>query len=125
MKFTIDKKERHTIFKLDEQKLNSVNAPILKSELILLNTEGFKNIVLDLNEVGYSDSSGLSSLLVGNRLCSSSGGSLVICNLQPALEKLVTISQLDNVLNIVPTTQEAEDFVMMEEVARDFDTKSE
>ncbi|MFT6815401.1 MAG: anti-sigma B factor antagonist [Sphingobacteriales bacterium] len=125
MKFTIDKKERHTIFKLDEQKLNSVNAPILKSELILLNTEGFKNIILDLNEVAYSDSSGLSSLLVGNRLCSSSGGSLVICNLQPAVEKLITISQLDNVLNIVPTTQEAEDFVMMEEVAREFDTKSE
>ena len=43
----------------------------------------------------------------------------MLCGLQPAVSKLVTISQLDNVLKIVPTAKEAVDLVFMEEVERD------
>ena len=76
-------------------------------------------MVLDLSETRYIDSSGLSAVLIGHRGCRDSGGSFVLCGLQPAVAKLVTISQLDNVLKIVPTSQEAIDFVYMEEVERD------
>ena len=60
MKYTIDKQEKYSLLRLHEEKLDSSVAPGLKSELITLHAEGVKNIVLDLAEVKYTDSSGLS-----------------------------------------------------------------
>ena len=125
MKFTIDKHEKYVLFKLDETKLNSLVSPQLKSELILINTEGKRNIILDLSSVKYSDSSGLSSLLVGHRLCKNSSGSFVITGMSEYLERLITISQLENVLNITPTVEEAIDLIFMEEVERDLKREAE
>jgi hypothetical protein len=47
MKFSIDKRERFCVLKIDEEKLLSNFAPLLKSELVMLHTEGFKNIILE------------------------------------------------------------------------------
>jgi anti-sigma B factor antagonist len=119
MKFTIDKRDRLCIVKLLEEKLLSNLAPQLKSELVLLSNEGFRNIVLDLADVQYVDSSGLSALLVGNRLCKESTGTFVLTGLNSHIQKLIKISQLEPILNIVPTLSESVDFVMMEELDRD------
>ncbi|MFM6975957.1 MAG: STAS domain-containing protein [Sphingobacteriaceae bacterium] len=119
MKFTIDKHDKYIIFKLDEPKLNSLISPKLKSELILLNTEGQRNIILDLSEVQYSDSSGLGSLLVGHRICKNAEGSFIMTHLNENISRLIHISQLEEVLNIVPTNEEAIDFIFMEEIERE------
>ena len=119
MKFTVDKHEKYILIILNESKLNSLFTPQLKSELILINTEGQRNIILDLSEVKFADSSGLSSLLVGNRLCKNSDGSFILVGLTEAVARLITISQLDNVLSIVPTTEEAIDLIFMEEIEKE------
>lgn len=119
MKFTIDKHEKYVLIKLNESKLNSLMAPHLKSELILMNTEGQRNIILDLSAVKYSDSSGLSSLLVGHRLCKNAGGSFIITGINEIISKLVVISQLENVLTIVPKVDEAVDLIFMEEIEKE------
>lgn len=116
MKYTIDKQENYCIFKLNESKLDSLLAPSLKTELITLNAEGVKNIILDLSEVNYTDSSGLSSLLVGNRTIQQDGGIFVLTALSDHTMKLIKISQLDGVLNILPTVEEAVDAVIMHQV---------
>ena len=118
MRFEIDKQEKYVLFKLNEQKLNTLIAAELKSELLLLNTQGFNNIVLDLKESLYCDSSGLSAILVGNRLCRNSSGAFVITGLSDAVRKLIQISQLDQVLTITPTLAEAVEFVLSDEVER-------
>jgi anti-anti-sigma factor len=119
MKFAIDKRDRFCVLKIDEEKLLSNFAPQLKSELVMLHTEGFKNIILDLSQVQFVDSSGLSALLVGNRLSKEAGGTFVLTNLNTHIQKLVKISQLESILNIVPSLSESVDFVMMEELDRD------
>jgi anti-anti-sigma factor len=119
MKFSIDKRDRFCVLKVDEEKLLSNFAPQLKSELVMLHTEGFKNIILDLSQVQFVDSSGLSALLVGNRLSKEAGGTFVLTNLNTHIQKLVKISQLESILNIVPSLSESVDFVMMEELDRD------
>lgn len=119
MKFSIDKRDRFCVLKVDEEKLLSNFAPQLKSELVMLHTEGFKNIILDLGAVQFVDSSGLSALLVGNRLSKEAGGTFVLTNLNTHIQKLVKISQLESILNIVPSLSESVDFVMMEELDRD------
>jgi anti-sigma B factor antagonist len=119
MKFSIDKHEKYVLIKLNESKLNSLISPQLKSEFILTNTEGLRNIILDLSAVKYSDSSGLSSLLVGHRLCKNSDGNFIITGLNENINRLITISQLENVLSIVPTVEEAIDLIFMEEIEKE------
>ena len=118
MHFTLDKTEKYVVVKLHEQKLNTLIAAELKSELLLLNTQGYNNIILDLTESLYCDSSGLRAILVGNRLCRNSNGAFVITGLSDTVRKLLQISQLDQVLNISSGTNEAIDFVLMGEVER-------
>lgn len=119
MKFSIDKHEKYVLFRLNETKLNSLISPMLKSEMIMINAEGKRNIIIDLTDVSYVDSSGLSSLLVANRLCKNLDGSLILTGLQPALKKLIEITQLENIFKIVPTISEAVDMVFMEEIEKD------
>ena len=119
MKFTVEKKDKYCTFKLEEEKLLSINAPQLKSEFVLLNAEGFKNIVVDLSQVKYVDSSGLSAILIGNRLCKDASGSFVLTNINENVKKLVSISQLDSILTVIPSLKESVDFVLMEELERD------
>jgi anti-anti-sigma factor len=119
MKFSVDKHEKYILVKLNESKLNSLITPQLKSELILINTEGQRNIILDLSLIKFADSSGLSSLLVGHRICKNADGLFILCGLNEAVARLVTISQLDNVLSIVPTCEEAIDLVFMEEIEKE------
>ena len=73
MKYTIDKQEQFTLINLHEEKLDSTLAPQLKSDFVSLHTEGTRNVILDLKEVKYIDSSGLSALLVGNRITNDGG----------------------------------------------------
>lgn len=119
MKYTIDKQEKYSLLRLHEEKLDSNVAPNLKSELITLHAEGIRNIVLDLSDVKYTDSSGLSALLVGNRIMQEEGGIFVLACLSDHTMKLIRISQLDSVLNIVPSVEEAVDAVFMHQIEKD------
>lgn len=119
MKYTIDKQEKYSLLRLHEEKMDSSVAPGLKSELITLHAEGVRNIILDLAEVKYTDSSGLSALLVGNRIVQEDGGIFILSHLSDHTMKLIKISQLDSVLNILPTVEEAIDAVLMHEIERD------
>jgi anti-sigma B factor antagonist len=125
MKFTVDKQEKYTILKLHEEKLDSSVAPKLKSELITLHAEGVKNIILDLSEVKYTDSSGLSALLVGNRIVQDSDGIFIMARLSDHTMKLVKISQLDGVFNILPTVEEAVDAVFMYEIEQELQSEED
>ena len=108
MNFSKEEKEKYTIVTSNVEKLDSTNAPELKSELVLINKNSINNIVLDLSKSRYCDCSGLSAILIGNRLCKDSGGTFVISGLQPNVQKLVEISQLNSVLNISDSLAEAE-----------------
>lgn len=125
MKYTIDKKEKYSLLNLHEEKLDSSVAPGLKSELITLHAEGVRNIILDLGDVKYIDSSGLSALLVGNRIVQEDGGIFVLTSLSDHTTKLIKISQLDSVLNILPTVEEAVDMVLMHEIEKDLKNPEE
>lgn len=119
MNFSVDKQNTYTVVTLHVEKLDSNISPALKSQFVLLNAEGMRNVIVDLAVVKYCDSSGLSAILVGNRLAKEANGTFVITGLQNSVMKLIQISQLDSVLNILPSVAESIDFVKMEEVERD------
>ena len=111
MEFKIEKQDNHTLIQVLEEKLDTHIAPTLKSELVLVSGNGEKNIILDLSKCRYCDSSGLSAILVANRLCKNAGGTFVLTGLNDAVERLITISQLDTVLNITNTIEEGVDLI--------------
>jgi anti-anti-sigma factor len=119
MKYAVDKQERHTVFTVQEGNLNSVVAPELKSEFVLLSNEGIRNLIVDLSQVEYIDSSGLSSILTANRLWKDLGSFILTGEMQPNVKRLITMSRLDSVLTIIPTVAESIDFAYMEELQRD------
>ena len=118
MTFEIHKRGNHTLVKVNSDRLDTYNAPDLKSELVVINNKGEKNIVLDLSSCNYCDSSGLRSVLVANRLCEDAIGTFILCGLQPDVENLVKISMIDTILLITKSVEEAENLLEKKENLR-------
>ena len=108
MDFQVETKKTHSVITSTCERLNAVNAPDLKTELITLNKNNVNNIIIDLTSVKYSDSSGLSAILTANRLCKDASGKFILCGLHPTVQKLIEIAQLHRVLSISENVQEAE-----------------
>ncbi|MFM7218445.1 MAG: STAS domain-containing protein [Flavobacteriales bacterium] len=118
MNVSLERKDKYAIVKVHEAKLTSGVAPELKAEIVMLHHEDFKNLIVDLSEVQYCDSSGLSAILVGYRLCRDANGIYLLSGVQDHVRKLISISQLDSMLQVVPTINEAVDLIYMSEVEK-------
>ncbi len=125
MKFSINKEERYTILSLEEDNLNTLIAPSLKSEFVIMRNEGVKNLILDLSAVSFVDSSGLSAILTANRLWNDTGLFILTGIEHESVKKLISISRLNTVLTIIPTVQESIDYVLMEEIEKELNSDSE
>ena len=107
MDFTVSQNNGTAVVKTNVEKLNASNASGLKAELVVLGNNSVNNIVIDMSGTKYCDSSGLSALLVANRMCKDTNGKFVLCGLMPNVQKLIEIAQLDKVLNISANQEEA------------------
>lgn len=107
MDFIVEQDKGTAIIKVNVERLNASNAPELKAELVLLNKNNVNNIVIDMSKTKYCDSSGLSAILVANRLCKDTSGKFALCSLQPNVQKLIEIAQLDKVLDIAENAKKA------------------
>ena len=125
MKYRLDKQEQYAILTLEEENLNSTFAPALKSDLIVFSQEGIKNFILDLSQVKYVDSSGLSAILTANRLWKKLGSFVLTGVVHPSVKRLIEISRLDSVLAIIPTVKESIEYVHMEILERELNGQEE
>lgn len=125
MKYSIDKQDKYAVFSLEEDNLNSLLAPKLKSEFVILANEGVENLIFDLSDVKFVDSSGLSAILTADRLWKSIGTFILTGIEHPSVKKLIEISRLDSVLTIIPTVSESVDYIFMEEIERELNAESD
>ena len=119
MKYRVDKKEKYALLKLEEENLNSLIAPDLKSEFVFLRNEGVRNLIFDMSDIKYVDSSGLSSILTANRIWKDYGTFIVTGIQHESVDKLIKISRLETILLIIPTVGESVDYIHMEEAERE------
>lgn len=105
--FSSELKGKVAVVRSNVEKLDSTNAPELKSLFIHLNKGSNNRLVLDMSATKYCDSSGLSAILIANRLCKDTNGSFSISNVQSNVFKLIQIAQLDTVLSIHSNLDEA------------------
>jgi len=121
MKFSVDKHDKYVTLKLKEPKFTNDNSPGLKSELYLLNAEGFKNIIVDLSYVKEcTDAQDLSCLLVGDRLCKSANGLFIVTGINDQLAPIIELSNIFQSVTFVNTLEEATDFIFMDELEKEF-----
>ena len=79
MNFETKKIDDITIFKLNERRLDTNISGLVKGEFtLMLKVEGITKLIIDLSHVESCDSSGLSSILVANRLVNAVSGKMRI-----------------------------------------------
>lgn len=111
MNFVLNQVGSVAIIESGVEKLNAMNAQELKDLLLQLQKNGVNYIVLDLKSTRYCDSSGLSAVLLANRICKETSGKFVLCGLQEGVEKLIQMAQLDKVLTVVKNQQQANEAI--------------
>ncbi len=97
-----------TIFKLKEKRLDTNISGLLKGEFtMILKVEGANKFIIDLSEVESCDSSGLSAILVANRIISSNEGQIRLAAPSDKVHTLIKITQLDRVLKVTDSVDQA------------------
>ena len=104
MNFEIQKDGETVVLKLKERKLDSSVSPELKGEFLILCKPKLQSLVIDLTDVEFCDSSGLSALLIADRKMKEHGGKVILVNVHKKVMSLLKISMLDRVFDIHEVT---------------------
>src|SRR5688500_4535133 len=107
MRYTVDRSDKAATVKLHEDRLDASNSGDLKGELLILCSSGIEVLFMDLSEVNYCDSTGLSALLLAHREMKTAGGYAILVALTDKVCSLIEIAQLDRVLYIYKSREEA------------------
>jgi len=107
MQFDVKKNGDATIFRLKERRLDASISPELKGEFLILCRPGVQHLIVDLSEVEFCDSSGLSALLIAERKMREFGGVVKLAGLQKKVHSLMKISHLDRAFAIYDTVAKA------------------
>ncbi len=70
-------------------------------------SEATPHILVNLSEVNFIDSSGLTSLVAGMRDADKINGSFRICNVHPEAKLVFEVTMMDSVFDIYETEEEA------------------
>ena len=111
MQFSMEEIKGVKVLRLNEKRLDTTVAPHLKAELILMLSKKPYNILIDLKNVDYADSSGLGALLLGLRQARDKDGSLALLNINKRVKDLIHIARLEDVLRIFDVEEEAIDYI--------------
>lgn len=108
MNFLLDQVETVAVLRLKEPRLDSMIAPDLKAQLlILMNEDQNEKVLVNLSDVEYADSSGLGALLFGLRLSRDQETRFALCGAQKRVKSLMQIAHLTEVLPSYETEEEA------------------
>jgi anti-sigma B factor antagonist len=107
MRFDAKKNGIATILKIHERKLDASISPELKGEFLVLCKPQLKELIIDLSEVEFCDSSGLSALLIAERKMRENGGTVKLVGLHKKVLSLIKISHLDRAFLIYDTVAKA------------------
>jgi anti-sigma B factor antagonist len=90
-----------------EERLDAHNSDELKIEMNRLFESGAKNLLVDLKEVRFIDSSGLGALVSGYKNASTRQGSIKLCGLQSQVKSMFELTRLHRVFDIFQAVDEA------------------
>ena len=80
--------------------LDLYTAPVLHSALVDLFDSGVRSVTIDLSDLDFIDSTGLSELVVALKRHRQAGGDLVLRSPNPTTAKVLEISGLDRIFTV-------------------------
>lgn len=95
------------LIEVKEERLDAHNSGNLKTQMLSLFEDGKHDLVIDLKEVRFVDSSGLGALVSGFKNASARNGNLKLCGLQPQVKSMFELTRLHRVFEIFSTAEEA------------------
>jgi anti-sigma B factor antagonist len=107
MNLKIEQKNDVTVIFVKEERLDAHNSGDLKLEVNKFFGEGKKNVLVDLNDVRFIDSSGLGALVSGFKNAISNQGNLKLSSLQPQVKSMFELTRLHRVFEIFPSSSDA------------------
>jgi len=119
MNVKIDTKERFTVITPEETHLPVNMTEELSQSLLGYLQKDIPHIVLNMNTVQSVDEQAAEKLAQVQQQFYENNFSFVICNLQPAVEKLLDQKGLLELMNVTPSESEAWDMLQMEEIERE------
>ena len=119
MNVKIDTKEKFTVITPNEVKLTAIMTEDLCNLLLTYQQKDIPHVILNMQLIAAVDEKSGETLVNLQQNFYEKNCSLVICALQPAVEKLLDNMELLEIMNITPTESEAWDIVQMEEIERE------
>jgi anti-sigma B factor antagonist len=107
MNYNVNEKYDCVVIELNGKVMGGPDAVDFRDTLKELIDEGKKNVVLDLGNVSFMNSSGLGILIGGLTTMRNAGGDLRICNAMEKIESMLMVSQLNRVFELYSTLEEA------------------
>ena len=120
MNFKIDTKEKMHVISVEEDFLTANMTEELTKILLSYQDHSIKNIILNLKKVTKIDDTIANTLAEIQGKIYNAGNSMVICEVDKQIQKLLDEKDLLDALNITPTESEAWDIVQMEEIEREY-----
>lgn len=106
MKFTEGHTDGIRIVKPAHPRLDASTAPALREVLIDRISNGDQNIVLDLADVTFMDSSALGALIAAAKRMGPTG-TIAVAGLAPPVAKLFSVTRMDRVFSMNASVHEA------------------
>jgi anti-sigma B factor antagonist len=82
-------------------------APLFKQAVVNLVSEGNKDVIIDLSNVSFMDSSGFGTLLGATKRLRPLGGGLHLAAPNNTIQRMLRLTRLDTIMRIYPTAEEA------------------
>jgi len=90
-----------------EGRLDAVSAPGAKAELHKLIAGGKRQLVLNLDKIGFIDSAGLGALVSCLRRCAAVGGDLRLAEVPPFCRSIFELTRLTRIFDVNETQDQA------------------
>ncbi|MBA2500341.1 MAG: STAS domain-containing protein [Chitinophagaceae bacterium] len=119
MQVKIDTKEKFHVITVTDPSLTADMSDNINDTLIPYLQNDVPNIILNLEEVQHIDNQTAELLVKIQQKFYEAGCSLVVCALGDKLENFLDNLNLLEMMNVTPTTSEAGDIVLMEEIERE------
>jgi anti-sigma B factor antagonist len=88
-------------------RMNAMTAPVMKARIKELIDAGRTEIVCDLHEVSFVDSSGLSALVSGLKATREQGGFLKVAGVNEQVARIFKLTMLDRVFEMYASVDAA------------------
>lgn len=83
------------------------SAPLLRQALLDCAEQGDLSIILDLEQVDFLDSTGLSAIIAGLRAMQNRQGCLMLAGIAPQIQRLLDLTHLNEEFRVFPTVADA------------------